>query len=151
MSPRAFVFALWCANSKSAARTVDALEAIATNQASVSNEGGRVLVSASMGGKSYSYQLPPDMTAGTVADMALRCWQQVRSYTDAQLETWLMRRESRVMLASFNTYIPADTLTNPPASTAEAVPETIEVMSANGTVFRVRANDDGTIQTTPKT
>jgi hypothetical protein len=102
MSPRSFIFSVWCANSKSAARTVAALETIATNQAAVSNEGGRVLVSASMGGKSYSYQVPPDMTAGTVADLALRCWQIVKDMTDAQLEAYLTRRESRTAIASFN-------------------------------------------------
>jgi hypothetical protein len=102
MSPRSFVFAIWCANSKSAARTVEALETIGSNQAAVQNEGGRVMISASMGGKSYSYQLPPDMTAGTVADMALRCWQLVRDFSDEQLETWLTQRERRTMQAVFN-------------------------------------------------
>jgi hypothetical protein len=46
--------------------------------------------------------LPPDMTAGTVADMALRCWQLVRDFSDEQLETWLTQRERRTMQAVFN-------------------------------------------------
>ena len=70
MSPRSFVFSVWVANSKDATKTVAALETIAANNFTVQKEGGRVLVSASMGGKSYSYSLPPDQTAGTVAELA---------------------------------------------------------------------------------
>jgi hypothetical protein len=67
MSPRSFVFSVWVANNKDALKTVAALETIAANNFTVAKEGGRVLVSASMGGKSYSYSLPPDQTAGTLA------------------------------------------------------------------------------------
>ena len=52
MSPRSFVFSVWVANSKDATKTVAALETIAANNFTVQKEGGRVLVSASMGGKS---------------------------------------------------------------------------------------------------
>jgi hypothetical protein len=102
MSPRAFVFSAWLASGKNAAKTVEALELIAANQHSVQKEGGRLLVSASMGGKSYSYSVPPDMTAGTVSELALACWQTVKDFTDAELETWLGQRSPRVRLMTFN-------------------------------------------------
>ncbi len=76
MSPRSFVFSVWVANNKDALKTVAALETIAANNFTVAKEGGRVLVSASMGGKSYSYSLPPDQTAGTVAELAFYAWNQ---------------------------------------------------------------------------
>jgi hypothetical protein len=39
---------------------------------------------------------------GTVAEMALRCWQIVKDMTDADLEAYLTRRESRAAIAAFN-------------------------------------------------
>ena len=102
MSPRSFVFSVWVANNKDAAKTVSALEAIASNNFTVAKEGGRVLVSASMGGKSYSYSLPPDQTAGTVADLAFYCWKQIKDLSAADLELWLTRKTSKTSVAAFN-------------------------------------------------
>ena len=102
MSPRSFVFSVWVANSKDATKTVAALETIAANNFTVAKEGGRVLVSASMGGKSYSYTLPPDQTAGTVADMAFYAWNQVKDLSDADLELWLTRKTSKTSVLAFN-------------------------------------------------
>jgi hypothetical protein len=100
MSPRAFVFSTWLANGRTAQGTILALEAIAANQHSVLKEGGKTLVSASMGGKSYSLTIPPDFTVSTVAELALRCWQLVKDMTDAELETWLTRRTAKSMYVS---------------------------------------------------
>jgi hypothetical protein len=102
MSPRSFVFSVWVANSKDATKTVAALETIASNNFTVAKEGGRVLVSASMGGKSYSYSLPPDQTAGTVAELAFYAWNQIRSLSDADLELWLTRKTSKTAIMAFN-------------------------------------------------
>lgn len=102
MSPRAFVFSVWVANSKNAANTKTALETIAANNFTVQKEGGRVLVSASMGGKSYSYSVPPDQTAGTVAEMAFYCWTQVKDLDAAALELWLTRKTNKTAIAAFN-------------------------------------------------
>lgn len=102
MSPRAFVFSVWVANAKNAASTKTALETIAANNFTVQKEGGRVLVSASMGGKSYSYSVPPDQTASTVAEMAFYCWLQVKDLSAAALELWLTRKTSKTAIAAFN-------------------------------------------------
>jgi hypothetical protein len=102
MSPRAFVFSVWVANGKKAAATVTALETIAANVHSVTSEAGRLMISASTGGKSFSYTLPPDMTPSTVGEMALQCWNIIRAFTDAELETWLTRRNPKTMIAGFN-------------------------------------------------
>ena len=101
-SPRSFVFSVWAANSKDAAKTITALETIASNNFTVQKEGGRVLVSASMGGKSYSYMLPPDQTAGTVAELAFESWKLVKDLDDADLELWLTRKAVRTTLTRFN-------------------------------------------------
>jgi hypothetical protein len=102
MSPRSFVFSVWVANNKDATKTVAALETIAANNFTVAKEGGRVLVSASMGGKSYSYSLPPDQTAGTVAELAFYAWNQIRNLSSADLELWLTRKTSKTAIAAFN-------------------------------------------------
>lgn len=102
MSPRSFVFSVWVANTKDATKTVAALETIAANNFTVQKEGGRVLVSASMGGKSYSYSLPPDQTAGTVAELAFYCWKEVKDLSSANLELWLTRKTSKTAIMAFN-------------------------------------------------
>jgi hypothetical protein len=102
MTPRSFVFSVWVANQKDATKTVAALEAIAANNFTVAKEGGRVLVSASMGGKSYSYSLPPDQTAGTVAELAFYAWKQIKDLSSADLELWLTRKTSKTSVVAFN-------------------------------------------------
>jgi hypothetical protein len=102
VSPRAFIFSAWLASGKSAAKTKNALELIGANQYNAQKEGGRLLVSASMGGKSFSYSLPPDMTASTVAELALTCWALVKDMTDAELEAYLTRKPQKTMIAAFN-------------------------------------------------
>jgi hypothetical protein len=102
MSPRAFVFSVWVANGKKAAATVTALETIAANVHSVTSEAGRLMISASTGGKSFSYTLPPDMTPSTVGEMALQCWNAIRAFTDDELETWLTRKAIRTTQIAFN-------------------------------------------------
>jgi hypothetical protein len=90
------------ANNKDALKTVAALETIAANNFTVAKEGGRVLVSASMGGKSYSYSLPPDQTAGTVAELAFYAWKQIKDLSAADLELWLTRKTNKTTIAAFN-------------------------------------------------
>jgi hypothetical protein len=102
MTPRSFVFSVWVANNKDAMKTVAALEQIAANNFTVAKEGGRVLVSASMGGKSYSYSLPPDQTAGTVAELAFYAWKQIKDLSSADLELWLTRKTSKTSVVAFN-------------------------------------------------
>jgi hypothetical protein len=102
MSPRSFVFSVWVANNKDALKTVAALETIASNNFAIAKEGGKVITSVSMGGKSYSFALPPDQTAGTVAELAFYAWNQIRNLSSADLELWLTRKTSKTAIAAFN-------------------------------------------------
>jgi hypothetical protein len=102
MTPRSFVFSVWVANNKEAAKTVSALEAIASNNFAVAKEGGKVITSVSMGGKSYSFALPPDQTAGTVAELAFYAWKQIKDLSAADLELWLTRKTNKTTIAAFN-------------------------------------------------
>ena len=102
MSPRAFVFSVWVANNKKAADTVTALETIAANVHSVTAEAGRLMISASTGGKSFSYTIPPDMTPSTVGELALQCWNAIKDFDDDELETWLGRKSIRTTQVAFN-------------------------------------------------
>lgn len=102
MSPRAFTFSVWVANGKKAAATITALETIAANVHSVTAEAGRLMISASTGGKSFSYTIPPDMTPSTVGELALQCWNAIKGMNDAELETWLGRKSIRSTQIAFN-------------------------------------------------
>lgn len=102
MTARSFVFSIWCSVGKTAAATVAALEALAGNQYTLTKDGGRLLISASTGGKSFSFAPMADMTPATVAEMALQAYIQIREYTDAQLEAWLVKPQVRTTMAAFN-------------------------------------------------
>jgi hypothetical protein len=101
MTTRSFVFAVWCASGKTATQTVAALETIASNQHTLTKDGGRLMISASTGGKSFSYTLPPDATPSTVSEMALTAWTTIRDMTNDELEAWLAKPQVRTSYASF--------------------------------------------------
>jgi hypothetical protein len=77
------------------------METIAANQHDLTKDGGRLLISSSMGVKSFSFASMPDMTPSTISDMALKCWITVKDMTDAQLEAWLTKPIARTVYTAF--------------------------------------------------
>jgi len=82
---RALLFSLWIQSSKNATALLLALEAIAAGQASVFQNGGRTMISASVAGKSFSYQVTSGITPVEVAKAALDGWRLIQGKTDAQV------------------------------------------------------------------
>lgn len=94
-------FSIWCSVGKTAAATVAALEALAGNQYTLTKDGGRLLIRPARAAKVFLAPMA-DMTPATVAEMALQAYIQIREYTDAQLEAWLVKPQVRTTIAAFN-------------------------------------------------
>ena len=82
---RALLFSLWVQASKNATALILALEAIAAGQATVFQNGGRTMISASVAGKSFTYQLTSGITPVEVAKAALDGWRLIQGKNDAEV------------------------------------------------------------------
>ena len=83
-----------------------ALEQIAANQYSTFNNGGKVMVSASVAGKSFSYQLQPGMNPAGMTMLALNVWKAVKDMTTPQqVEDFLTKSTGSLSYPQFNTEI----------------------------------------------
>ena len=82
---RALLFSLWIQSSKNATALILALEAIAAGQATVFQNGGRTMISASVAGKSFTYQLTSGITPVEVAKAALDGWRLIQGKNDAEV------------------------------------------------------------------
>ena len=84
-----------------------ALEQLAANQFSTFNNGGKVMVSASVAGKSFSYQLQPGVNPSGVAAMAYELWTRVKDFTtSAELENYLAKSTGQVSYPNFGSMVP---------------------------------------------
>ena len=87
---RALIFSLWITAAKDPVALRLALEAMASNQTTTMTNGGRVMISASVAGKSFSYSLQPGMSPSTVAQLAYCAWRKVKDFTtSAEVEDFL--------------------------------------------------------------
>lgn len=94
---RAFIFSVYVYVGKTAAATVSALEALAAKQYTVAEQGGRYVVSATVQGKSFTYELPDGQGAGDFAQLAYESWRMLSiggasgdEMTDAELKSYLL-------------------------------------------------------------
>lgn len=98
---RALLFSLWIQASKNAQALVLALEAIAAGQATVFQNGGRTMISASVAGKSFSYQVTTGITPVEVVKAALEGWRLTDGKTDAQVAAIFTGDQSMVSYPRF--------------------------------------------------
>ena len=98
---RALLFSLWIQASKNAQALVLALEAIAAGQATVFQNGGRTMISASVAGKSFTYQLTSGITPVEVAKAALEGWRMCQNKTDAEVAAIFTGDQSLVTYPRF--------------------------------------------------
>jgi hypothetical protein len=107
---RGLLFSLWIQSAKDPVATRLALEAIAANQYSTFNNGGRVMVSASVAGKSFSYQIDPKMGSFDIAKAALELWTRVKDFTTtAELENYLTKSNGQMSYPNFGVMSPINT------------------------------------------
>lgn len=84
-----------------------ALEAIAANQFSSFNNGGKVMVSASVAGKSFSYQLQPGINPANIAHMAYELWTRVKDFTTSlEMENYLTKSNGQTSYPNFGIMLP---------------------------------------------
>lgn len=98
---RALLFSLWLKASKNAQALVLLLEAIAQGQATVFENGGRTMVSASVAGKSFSYQVTSGITPVEVAKAALDGWRLIQGKNDAEVAAIFTGDQSLVTYPRF--------------------------------------------------
>jgi len=103
---RGLLFSLWIQSAKDPVATRLALEQIAANQYSTFNNGGKVMVSASVAGKSFSYQLQPGMNPATMTQLALNVWRAIKDFsTSQQVEDFLTKSTGSLSYPQFTTEI----------------------------------------------
>jgi hypothetical protein len=99
---RGLIFSVWIQASKDPVALRLALEAIAANQFSIFNNGGRVMVSASVAGKSFSYQIQGNMNPANFALMAYEAWRRIKDFTtSAQVEAFLSKNTGQVSYPNY--------------------------------------------------
>lgn len=103
---RGLIFSLWIQASKDPVALRLALEALASGQASTFTNGGKVMVSASVAGKSFSYQLQPGMSPAAMTQLSLNAWRATKDLsTSQQVEDFLIKSTGSLSYPQFTTEI----------------------------------------------
>jgi hypothetical protein len=104
---RGLIFSLWIQASKDPIALRLALEALAAGQANTFTNGGKVMVSASVAGKSFSYQLQPGMNPMVITELALGAWKSIKDFTtSAEIENFLSKSDGHVSYPNFGSMLP---------------------------------------------
>ena len=108
---RDFIFSIWCHVSKTATASIAALETLAANQYTTAEQGGRYVVSASVQGKSFTYELPVGQSGADFLNMVRESWRMLQIggasggiMTDAELLAYLIDTSgdvTNITVASF--------------------------------------------------
>ena len=93
---RAFIFSVWAFVGETSAATLDALKSLAAKQYTTAEQGGKIVVSATVQGKSFTYELPEGQSASAFLQLTYESWRMVKiggtsgaTMTDAELEAYL--------------------------------------------------------------
>ena len=100
---RDFIFSIWAKVGKTSDATVAALESLAAKQYTTAEQGGRVVVSASVQGKSFTYEIPEGQTSMDFLEQCRGSWRQILiggstggQKTDAELLAYLLDADGEV-------------------------------------------------------
>lgn len=109
---RALLFTLWLNSSKSASATLTLLEQLAVAQFETVQQGGARMIRASLSGKSFDYELPPNWGAFDFQEQIRLAYKTVLTggtsgaqMTDAQLQAYVLDSSEEVtdtMIARIN-------------------------------------------------
>jgi ABC-type transport system involved in cytochrome bd biosynthesis fused ATPase/permease subunit len=93
---RAFIFSVWVHVKKTSNATLEALESLAAKQYTTAEAGGKVVVSATVQGKSFTYEIPEGQSASDFLQLTYDSWRMVKiggtsgaQMTDAELDAYL--------------------------------------------------------------
>lgn len=94
---RAFIFSVWVHVGKTSAATITALETLAGKQFTTAEQGGRYVVSATVQGKSFTYEMPEGTSGAGFLEMVRESWRMLNlggesgdEMTDAELKAYLL-------------------------------------------------------------
>lgn len=100
---RAFIFSIWVHVGKTSNATIEALEQLAAKQYTTAEQGGRYVVSATVQGKSFTYELPDGMNGASFLETVRESWRMISiggasgdEMTDAELKAYLLDADGQV-------------------------------------------------------
>ncbi|MGB2010560.1 MAG: hypothetical protein ACPIG6_06315 [Akkermansiaceae bacterium] len=109
---RSLLFTLWIQSDKSLSATLALLEKLTAAQFETVQQGGARMINASIAGKSFTYDLPPNWGAFEFEKMLYQAWKKIETggatggrMSDAELRTYILdtsNEETDTMLARIN-------------------------------------------------
>jgi hypothetical protein len=94
---RSLLFTLWIQSDKSVSATLALLEQLTIAQLETVQQGGARMINASLAGKSFSYELPPNWGAFDFSEMIRLAYKTIKiggasggEMTEAELETYVL-------------------------------------------------------------
>lgn len=99
---RALLFTIWITADKSVSATLLMLEKLTMAQESVMEQGGARMINASLAGKSFSYELPPNWSAFEFINVIKDAYAKVLTgganglMTDDELQSFVLDTKKEV-------------------------------------------------------
>jgi len=100
---RAFIFSIWVHVGKTTSGTITLLETLAAKQYTTAEQGGRYVVSATVQGKSFTYEMPEGQNGASFLEMVRESWRMLNiggasggEMTDAELRSYLLDEAGQV-------------------------------------------------------
>ena len=100
---RALLFTIWIQSDKSVTATLALLEQLTKAQLETVQQGGARMINASLSGKSFSYELPPNWGAFDFSEMIRLAYKTIKiggasggQMTDAELQTYVLDANDEV-------------------------------------------------------
>ena len=100
---RALLFNIWIVSDKSVTATLSMLEQLTVAQLETVQQGGARMINASLSGKSFSYELPPNWGAFDFSEMIRLAYKRISlggasggQMTDAELQTYVLDANDEV-------------------------------------------------------
>lgn len=100
---RPLIFTLWLRSDKSVTATLSLLEQLAIAQFETVQQGGARMINASLSGKSFSYELPPNWGAFDFSEHIRLAYKVIKTggatsgqMTEAELEAYVLDTANEV-------------------------------------------------------
>lgn len=100
---RALLFNIWIVSDKSVTATINLLEQLIRKQYETVEMGGSRMINASLSGKSFSYEIPPNLGMLQFEEMLRVAYKRVLlggasggQMTDAELQTYVLDANDEV-------------------------------------------------------
>jgi hypothetical protein len=94
---RSLLFTLWIQSDKSVSATLALLEQLTIAQLETVQQGGARMINASLAGKSFSYEMPPNWGAFDFSEMIRLAYKYIKTggatggeMTEAELEAYVL-------------------------------------------------------------